>query len=295
LAWGDGGGFGGTDSDGRVSQGVARLEGTPPNWRGANLWGGKNRVSSQATVPGKARILAVGNVIYLWSEKQDDWTTSRIIKSTDYGKTWSVGNFAFEMPLHRFCPIQFGRGYEGAPDSYVYGYFANPDGKSLGLARVPKTEIENRNAYQVFAGFDSDDKPTWSTKLADREPIFTDPVGVNWGYQAVYHPVLQRYLLTVTHGGVEEGPGLGIFDAPEPWGPWTTVYYSDAWKDSKNKFCFSFPQKWMSADGKTGWMVHSGWPEYDNYNHIKYILTFKTPSDSGSPETPTGLKVEKVP
>src|SRR5262245_3667829 len=30
AAWGDGGGFGGTDSDGRVSMGFARLEGSPP-------------------------------------------------------------------------------------------------------------------------------------------------------------------------------------------------------------------------------------------------------------------------
>jgi hypothetical protein len=41
-AWGDGGGFGGTDSDGRVALGFARIEGGSENWRGFNINGGKN-------------------------------------------------------------------------------------------------------------------------------------------------------------------------------------------------------------------------------------------------------------
>ena len=42
AAWGDGGGFGGSDSDGRVALGFARVEGTPTHWRGTNVNGGKN-------------------------------------------------------------------------------------------------------------------------------------------------------------------------------------------------------------------------------------------------------------
>src|SRR5215470_18092362 len=42
VAWGDGGGFGGTDSDGRVAMGIGRIEGGPENWRGFNVNGGKN-------------------------------------------------------------------------------------------------------------------------------------------------------------------------------------------------------------------------------------------------------------
>jgi len=41
-AWGDGGGFGGSDSDGRVSMGIARIEGGPENYRAINVNGGKN-------------------------------------------------------------------------------------------------------------------------------------------------------------------------------------------------------------------------------------------------------------
>src|SRR5580658_5979125 len=42
VAWGDGGGFGGTDSDGRVSLGFARIEVGPEHFQGSNVNGGKN-------------------------------------------------------------------------------------------------------------------------------------------------------------------------------------------------------------------------------------------------------------
>ena len=42
TSWGDGGGFGGGDHDGRVAMGFGRLEGVPPEWKGFNVNGGKN-------------------------------------------------------------------------------------------------------------------------------------------------------------------------------------------------------------------------------------------------------------
>jgi hypothetical protein len=41
TSWGDGGGFGGTNSDGRVSLAVARIEGDATNYQGFNVWGAK--------------------------------------------------------------------------------------------------------------------------------------------------------------------------------------------------------------------------------------------------------------
>jgi hypothetical protein len=55
---------------------------------------------------------------------------------------------------------------------------------------------------------------------------------------------------------------LGVFDAPEPWGPWTTVYYSDHWSVTDGRDCrtyhHKFPTKWMSPDGKSMWLLYSG-------------------------------------
>ena len=38
LGWGDGGGFGGTNTTGRVSMGIARISGTPPSYTAVNMW-----------------------------------------------------------------------------------------------------------------------------------------------------------------------------------------------------------------------------------------------------------------
>jgi CubicO group peptidase (beta-lactamase class C family)/predicted GH43/DUF377 family glycosyl hydrolase len=51
--------------------------------------------------------------------------------------------------------------------------------------------------------------------------------------------------------------GLAIFDAPQPWGPWTTAYYTEAWDVGPGDTA-SFPTKWMSPDGQTLTLVFSG-------------------------------------
>jgi len=51
--------------------------------------------------------------------------------------------------------------------------------------------------------------------------------------------------------------GFGIYDAPEPWGPWTTVYYTEEWDVGPGETS-SLPTKWMDADGKTLHLVFSG-------------------------------------
>ena len=51
--------------------------------------------------------------------------------------------------------------------------------------------------------------------------------------------------------------GVGIYDAPEPWGPWTTAYLTQEWDTGPGEMG-SLPTKWMSADGKTCTLVFSG-------------------------------------
>jgi hypothetical protein len=51
--------------------------------------------------------------------------------------------------------------------------------------------------------------------------------------------------------------GFGIYDAPEPGGPWTTAYFTEAWDVGPGETS-CFPTKWMSADGKTLYLVFSG-------------------------------------
>src|SRR5208283_4569485 len=122
--------------------------------------------------------------------------------------------------------------------------------------------------------------PVWVAEIARAQPVFVDPSGVTPG-SVVYDPGLKRFLLTCFH----VGPGqLGVFDAPNPWGPWSTVAYYEDWgemaAEGEGLTC-GFPQKWMSADGLTLWSVFSvygngakqGIDAHDRFNLIKVTLT----------------------
>jgi len=88
-----------------------------------------------------------------------------------------------------------------------------------------------------------------------------------------YNPGLRRYLLTTFH---RWDGSWDLYDAPEPWGPWTKVQTFEQWIDSMLKFGFTFPRKWMSRDGRTMYMVFSGTGPYDSLNVVKATLTIKS-------------------
>ena len=50
---------------------------------------------------------------------------------------------------------------------------------------------------------------------------------------------------------------IRVYDAPEPWGPWTRAYVTGRWDVGPGESS-SFPTKWMSADGRTVHLVFSG-------------------------------------
>jgi hypothetical protein len=51
--------------------------------------------------------------------------------------------------------------------------------------------------------------------------------------------------------------GIGIYDAPEPWGPWTKIYFTDRWDVGPGDLG-TFPTKWMSDNGLTMYLAFSG-------------------------------------
>jgi hypothetical protein len=77
-----------------------------------------------------------------------------------------------------------------------------------------------------------------------------------------YNRGLKRYLLTTSHHPAgrkaTHTAALGIFDAPEPWGTWTTVYYDDHWSGNARTYHHRFPAKWISNDGRSLWLLFSG-------------------------------------
>ena len=114
----------------------------------------------------------------------------------------------------------------------------------------------------------------WSANIADRAPVFTHAPNRIYRSQVSYNRGLKRYVMYQLLPGRTNQRfqgGFGVYDAPEPWGPWTTVYFTQLWDvapgDNGN-----FPTKWMSADGKTMHLVFSG---DDMFSVRKVVLKTK--------------------
>ena len=109
-------------------------------------------------------------------------------------------------------------------------------------------------------GLDAKRQPLWSPSVADRSPVFTHAPNRIYRSQVSYNRGLKRYFMYQLLPGRTSQRfqgGFGVYDAPEPWGPWTTVYFTQLWDvapgDNGN-----FPTKWMSADGRRLALVFSG-------------------------------------
>jgi len=297
-AWGDGGGFGGTNQRGRVSLGVARIEGGPFDYRGVNVWGGHEPEGGRvATFPGKSYgILSFEGVLYMWvgmfHPEEDPFDEVRLAVSRDRGRTWSLAEWSFTKADGVMLPtfLNFGRDNAGARDDYVYSYLIRyrsergPDDYedkvpwlqcqrpgTIDLARVPRERILDRDAWTFFGGLDAASAPTWTEDLGERQPVFEDASGVGWNVSVSHNAPLGRYLLTTEHTETHRGH-LGLHDAPEPWGPWTTVLYEHGWGRGHvpvNAFYWSFANKWLSADGLDFTMIFTGRKQNDSWNTLR--------------------------
>ena len=289
TSWGDGAGFGSDFPDeggpDRVSLGFARIEGLPSdNWIGININGGK-QAENPPSFPKRGKcagMLSVRGTLYAWMNLQDDtWphVNHALAWSTDKAATWTRAPWVWPKGEGNFKPqtfLQFGRDYGGARDDYVYVYGRNEAGWGKGthgyLARVHRDRVQDRGAYVFFTGVDVLGQAQWNEDVRKRRPHFTDPSGVE-SITVVHNRALNRYILTCHRGN--QGT-LGIFDGPEPWGPWTTVAYYDNWLRLKGKgkgrdmLFVNIPAKWISPNGRTLWAVYSG--GLDSFNMIKGTL-----------------------
>jgi hypothetical protein len=302
TAWGDGGGFGGTNGDGRVSLGVAVVKGGASSYEGYNQWGGED-AAHPATFGGKSYgIIALGKALYMWVSPGSGAKTqeeARLYRSTNRGASWTAASWAFEQGDGFVLPtfLQFGRDYAGARDPYVYIYANHvKDGSSVDiqqpgeitLMRAPKAELMEREAYQFFAGLNAEQQPTWTANITKRRPVFTDRNGIGWNTSVSYNPGLRRYLLITEHHRLKEG-NFGLFDAPEPWGPWTTVAYTYAFGEphvEASTFFWNFSNKWLSGDGKDFVLVFTGVNSNDSWNTVHGTFHISGADDDLSASNP---------
>ena len=290
TSWGDGGGFGGSNSQGRVSLGVARIEGPKASYKAVNVWGGE-KPEHPGQFEGKSYgIISIDGVLYKWVSPGTNiqgYQESRLYISKDHAATWAPADWAFDRADGLVHPtfIQFGKDYQGARDDYVYIYANHIKDSSrltaqvpgeIALMRVPKTFLMDRNQYEFLIGYDGDARPLWSKQFGQRQPVFFDKNGVGWNTSVSYNAGLKRYLLITEHTETAQA-NVGIFDAPEPWGPWTTVYYGKFADDggiAQTTFFYNFSNKWLSDDGQKFVLVFTGIKENDSWNTVsgRFIL-----------------------
>jgi CubicO group peptidase (beta-lactamase class C family) len=281
TAFGDGHGFAPKTPE-KLSLGFARVAGAPPDLSGVNIRSATGEATGDGRRGKKASgLLMVKGVLYLWARNADN---SQLAWSGDHGQTWTWSDWKFTTGFG--CPtfLNFGRDYAGARDGYVYVY--SPDSDSayvpadrMTLARVPMDRIRERGAYEFFARLDARGDPVWTKEIRDRGAVFSHP-GRCLRSQITYDAGIKRYLWwqQLPNSAKPENRvdtrfegGFGIYDAPEPWGPWTTAYFTERWDVGPGETA-GFPARWMSADGRRLYLVFSG---EDSFSVRQATLTLR--------------------
>lgn len=266
TAYGDGWGFEPRVSH-KLSLGFARVIGDPEDPRGENIRSATGEQLGDGRSGRKASgMLMVAGRLYMLARNA---ANAQLAWSDDHATTWTWADWRFETSFG--CPtfINFGRNYVGARDEFVYAISFDSDSAyqpadRMVLARVPIEGITEQAAWEYFAGLDAAGAPTWSPDVTDRAAIFEYP-GRCYRSGLTYCAPLGRYLwwqgLPKGSGGTDPdgrfAGGLGVYEAPEPWGPWCTVYFTESWDVGPGE-SGSFPTKWMSPDGRRVHLVFSG-------------------------------------
>jgi hypothetical protein len=230
-------------------------------------------------------MLSIDGTLYMMVRNADNsGRQCEVWRSQDHGENWTDAGWNFsELGFCAF--LNFGRDYAGARDNYVYMYSPNTtsaynETDEVVLARVHKNEIMTRSSWEFFSGMNGG-VPQWSSDIGDRSSIFDFTRGCN-RQDVTYNPGLGRYLMTMRARGKTSASNpnhFSIYDAPEPWGPWTTVYYTESslpgmsemtsggggWGESQH-----IPAKWISSDGKEFYLLYAG---DDSFRTRKATLT----------------------
>jgi hypothetical protein len=93
-------------------------------------------------------------------------------------------------------------------------------------------------------------------------PVISHP-GYLGMVDMVYLSSLRRYLLLGWRNKVKSDPDAGseliVYDAPEPWGPFTIVHHEDPWESVElNPYNPRLPLKWFDHERLEGWLLFSG-------------------------------------
>ncbi len=291
TSWGDGGGFGGTNERGRVSNGFAVIRGSARRYEGRNIAGGFG-ADVPAPFTGKCYgILALKGVLYAWrtgdASGETAYRLQELWQSRDGGRTWMATGVRYAARDFRnpdrgfFAPtfVQHGKDHGLARDGHVYVCATNVRTErwevhvpgEVVLLRAREREIADPAAWTFYAGFDPRGRPRWVHEPSGRRPIWTDRTGGAMMVSVTWHPTLRRYLLITEHGRFAAG-NMGLFEAPNLWGPWRTVLYAEGWGKGHieaSTFHWNFAPAWWSADGLQFVLAFTGTGGNDAWNTVE--------------------------
>ena len=313
AGYGDGWGCRPVEKPTKLNTGMIRLSGDPPDFTGQEVaipWYGGGAQDPNMKGCG---LLCVDGTLYHFLRyqvspgrlgrpgEQRRQVAAALIWSRDHGRTWegdtaytpdspdAAGmSFFFREPDRAFNSptfLQAGQDYALAPDEFVYVYSPRQDlrrrNDHLDLARVPRRHVAERDAYAFFVGFDTGDRPRWTRDVTQRAPVFAFP-GYAGAGDVVYWPAVRRYVLAQCLSWEPRAPGaqpsrLALFDAPHPWGPWTTVGQVAPWgsgTDGDLRYDPRLPARWIAPDGASAILVfsHRRQPDVLSYQRARFAL-----------------------
>jgi hypothetical protein len=199
---------------------------------------------------------------------------AQIFRSKDKGKTWEPDIKTVEkspmFPGRDFgspCFINYGKDNAGTTDGFVYALSGEgwANGNYLKVGRVPADQIMDISAWEFVGKIKTNGKPVWVRDFKAAIPVLQDSGYLGYP-ECVYVKSLKRYLLLGWKFNVEspekyspdDGSKLVIFEAPQPWGPFSVAVRMDWETPEMTPYNPRLPLKWFDDEKLEGYLLFSG-------------------------------------
>jgi hypothetical protein len=199
---------------------------------------------------------------------------AQIFMSKDKGKTWEPDIKSVEkspmFPGRDFGSpsfINYGKDNAGATDGYVYALSGEgwANGNYLKVGRVPADQIMDINAWEFAGKFNTNGQPVWMKDFKTAIPVLRDSGYLGYP-ECVYVKSLKRYLIlgwkfkveTPEKYSPDDGSELVIYEAPQPWGPFSVVARTDWESPEVTPYNPRIPLKWFDEEKLEGYLLFSG-------------------------------------
>lgn len=209
--------------------------------------------------------------------------------STDSGLTWTECPLPPDRPLFpenpRQAPVKlgaphfvdFGRNMEHSPDGYAYltghgsldpnawNTWISADCVFLARVKPSLATINDRSAYEFFAGHDASGRPTWSRDFRAIQPLISWP-GRLGCVTATYFPGLKQYAMCITRGIGRMHHDSMLLMADTLTGPWKVLSWLEQF--GHEAYFLNIPSKFISPESQRFWLCYSAnWSNKNTPGH----------------------------